>query len=164
MHIVPVRKSCSKYNSEYLVSLKGKNVTLKAIHYHITKKTYKPFIEMKEGAIGTTSFIDEIKVKLGAKIILIHNIDTGDGLANGQLGILADIIYTTDGKPDKLIFNLQKSGIGLQNRKRFPNIARKFPHSVIIEKVSISYSIRKKGGIVGSTATQFPMKLANASP
>ena len=83
LHIVPIRKSCSKYNSEYLVSLKGKEVTLKAIHYHSTQKTYKPFIEMKEGAIGTTSFIDEIKVKLGAKIILIHNIDTGDGLTNG---------------------------------------------------------------------------------
>ena len=164
LHIVPVRKSCSKYNSEYLVSLQGKEVKLKAIHYHSTQKRYKPFIESKEGAIGTTSFIDEIKVKLGAKIILIHNIDTGDGLTNGQLGILTNIIYTTDGKPDKLIVNLQKSGVGLQNRNRFPNIARKFPNSVIIEKVSISYSIRKKGGIVGSTATlvQFPIKLANA--
>ena len=80
------------------------------------------------------------------------------------MGILTDIIYTTDGKPDKLIVNLQKNGIGLQNRQRFPNLARKFPNAVIIEKVSISYSIRKKGGIVGSTATlvQFPIKLANA--
>ena len=164
LHIVPIRKSCSKYNSEYLVSLTGQEVLLKASHYHSTQKTFKPFIEQKEGAIGTTSFLDEIKVKLGAKIILIHNINTLDGLTNGQLGILTNIIYTKDGKPDKLIVTLQKSEVGLENRKRFPNIAKKFPNSVIIEKVSISYSIRKKGGIVGSTATlvQFPIKLANA--
>ena len=107
---------------------------------------------------------EEWRLLFGVRNILIHNIDTGDGLTNGQLGILTNIIYTTDGKPDKLIVNLQKSGVGLQNRNRFPNIARKFPNSVIIEKVSISYSIRKKGGIVGSTATlvQFPIKLANA--
>ena len=164
LHIVPIRKTCAKFNYEYLVSLKGPEIILKASHYHSTKKTFKPFIEGKEGAIGNTSFIDEIKVKIGAKIIIIHNIDTGDGLTNGQLGILTDIINTTDGKPDKLIVTLQKVDVGSENRKKFPNIARKYPNSVIIEKASINYSIRKKGGIVGSTATliQFPIKLANA--
>ena len=35
---------------------------------------------------------------------------------------------------------------------------------VIIDRVSINYSIRKKGGAIGSTATlvQFPIKLAHA--
>ena len=84
-------------------------------------------------------------MKLGAKIIISHNINTEDGLTNGQLGILTDMINTTDGKPDKLIVKLQKSDVGLENRKKFPNIARKYPDSVIIEKASISYSIRKKG-------------------
>ena len=55
----------------------------------------------KEGAIGTISFLDVIRVKTGSKVILIHNIDTADGLTNGQLGVLVHIIYATDSKPDK---------------------------------------------------------------
>ena len=40
----------------------------------------------------------------------------------------------------------------------------KYPESVVIERVTINYAIRKKGGAVGSTATlvQFPVKLAHA--
>ena len=35
------------------------------------------------------------------------NIDTADGLTNGQLGVLVHVIYTTDSKPAKLIINFQ---------------------------------------------------------
>ena len=64
LHIVPIRKTCAKLNYEYLVSFKGKEIVLKASHYHSTQKIYKPFIDEKYGAIGNTSFIDEIKVKI----------------------------------------------------------------------------------------------------
>ena len=40
-------KACSKYNSEYINSVKGDEIILKASHYH-----YKPFIDKKEGAIA----------------------------------------------------------------------------------------------------------------
>ena len=38
------------------------------------------------------------------------------------------------------------------------------PESVIIERATLTYSIRKRGGTVGSTATlvQFPVKVAHA--
>ena len=162
--IVPTRKACARYNREYMDSLIGEELILKAKHFHPTQKKYKPFIEKKEGAIGTTSFLDEIHLKVGAKMILIHNIDTSDGLTNGQLGTLTSILYTVDGQPDKLILNLQKKDAGVKNRQKYPNIAKRFPDSVIIEKVSINYSLRKKGGSVGATATlvQFPLKVAHA--
>ena len=84
-------------------------------------------------------------------------------MTNGQLGTLIKIIYTTDGKPDKLVVQLKNPEAGIQNRKRFPSIAKKFPNGTIIERVSVNYSVRKKGGIVGATATlvQFPIKLAH---
>ena len=164
VHIVPTRKACAKYNSDYLNSLKEDEIHLKANHYNTTQKNFKPFIEKKEGAIGTTSFLDEIHLKLGCDVILIHNVDTSDGLTNGQMGKLVSIIHSSNGKPDKLIINLQKKSAGVRNRKRFPDIAAKFPDAVIIEKVSINYSLRKKGGVVGATATlvQFPVKVAHA--
>ena len=108
LYIVPTRKACAKHNKAYLNSLEGDEIPLKARHYHATQKKYNPFIEKKEGAIGTTAFQDDLRLKIGANIILIHNIDTSDGLTNGQLGKLINIIYSKDGEADKLIIKLQK--------------------------------------------------------
>ena len=103
-------------------------------------------------------------MKIGAKIIVIHNIDTSDGLTNGQLGVLVNIIKSKDGVVEKLIVKLQRKEIGVRNRRKHQGLLYKHPESVIIERVSVNYAIRKRGGAVGSTATlvQFPVKLAHA--
>ena len=72
------------------------------------RKKYTPFIDKKEGAIGTTAFQDELRLKISANIIIIHNIDTSDGLTNGQLGELIEIVKTKDGEADKLIIKLKR--------------------------------------------------------
>ena len=96
--------------------------------------------------------------------MIIHNIDTSDGLTNGQLGQLIDVVKTKTGEVDKLIINLVNANVGIENRKKFSNITNKFTQSVIIERVTVSYSLRKNGGKVGSNVTlfQFPVKLAHA--
>ena len=105
-----------------------------------------------------------MKLKLGASIILINNIDTSDGLTNGQLGEFIQTINTKDGEVDKLIIKLKKKEIGENNRRKFPGLTSKYPGSVVIERSTVNYPIRKRGGAVGSSATliQFPVKLAHA--
>ena len=102
LYIVCKRKECAKLNQEYLNSIKGELMIMKATHHHAKQKTYKPWIEPKEGAVSTTSFLDELKLKLVAKVMLIHNIDTVDCLTNRQLGELIDVINTKKGEVDKL--------------------------------------------------------------
>ena len=68
--------------------------------------------------------------------MIIHNIDTADGLTNGQLGELVTIIRTTKGEVDKLIVRLKKKNAGQHNRSKFPGLASRFPNCVIIERVS----------------------------
>ena len=164
MYIVCKRKECARLNQEYLNSLNGELIKLKATHHHATQKTYKPWIEPKEGAVATTSFLNELKLKLGAKVMLIHNIDTVDCLTNGQLGELIDVIKTKNGEVDKLVIKLQNETAGKQNRTHHAGLVRKYPNCVIIERVSNQYTLRKKSGEVGTTATvmQFPVKLAFA--
>ena len=125
LYIFPTKTTCSKYNKKYLDSIEGEEIIMKAKHFHATQKKYTPFIEKKEGAIGTTAFIDELKLKVGVKIIIINNIDTTDGLTNGQLGELVKVIYTKDGEADKLIVTLKQKEVGILNRRKFPGLAKK---------------------------------------
>ena len=164
LYIVCKRKDCARMNLEHIVRLKGKAIMLKAKHHHPTQKNYKPYIEPKEGAVATTSFLDEIILKIGANIIIIHNIATTDSLTNGQLGTLIDVIKTTDGKVDKLVVKLNNKSAGKQNRSKHPGLAARYPDCVFLERVSNQYTLRKKSGDVSSTATviQFPVKLAFA--
>ena len=164
LHIVCKRKECARINLERMTKIKREVISIHAIHHHATQKSYKPLIDSKEGTVASTSFINELQLKIGAKIMLIHNIDTVDCLTNGQLGQLVEVIKTTDGKIDKLIVKLHNTKAGKQNRQNHPALAAKHPDCVFIERVSNQYTLRKKGGVVGTTATviQFPVKLAFA--
>ena len=165
LNIVCKRKDCARLNNKYLANLGETSVlTIKARHHHPTQKNYKPYIEPKEGAVGPTAFINELTLKFGSKVIIIHNIDTPDRLTNGQLGVLVDVIRTTKGEVDKLIVKLNSKNSGIQNRARFPGLAARYPECVFIERVTNQYSIRKRSGDVSSTASviQFPIKLAFA--
>ena len=164
LYIVCKRKACAEINESYLNSLGGELITIQAKHHHATQTKYKPYIEPKEGAVASTSFMDKLKVKIGGKIMIIHNIDTADGLTNGQMGELIHIVKTTKGEVDKLILKLANSKAGQKNRSQYPNLSSKFPNCVVIERVNLQYTLRKKGGEAGATANviQFPLKLAFA--
>ena len=120
LYIVCKRKECAKLNLEYLNTLTGEMIKIKAKHHHATQKKYKPWIEPKEGAVASTSFLDELKLKLGAKVMIIHNIGTVDSLTNGQLGVLVDVIRTTSLDVDKLVIKLQNQTAGKKNQQNHP--------------------------------------------
>ena len=105
-----------------------------------------------------------LKLKIGCKIILIHNIDTPDGLTNGQLGLLLGVIKADDGSIIKCIVKFTNTRIGQANRSRNQKYAAKYPEGTIIEKVAFNYPISRKSSSASKKATliQFPIKLAQA--
>jgi exonuclease III len=114
--------------------------------------------------VGNSSFMDKLILKLGCKIILIHNIDTSDGLTNGQLGRLKDVIRTEDGSISRCIIEFKNEKVGRQSRARNQQFAAKYPKGTVIEKVSFSYTLSKKASTASTKATliQFPLKVAHA--
>ena len=164
LYIVCKRKECAEINTTNINSLDGELFIIEAKHHHATQAKYKPKIDSRDGTVGSTSFEDKLKVKINAKVMIIHNIDTADGLTNGQLGKLVKIVRTTKGEIDKLIVKLNNPKPGHKNRSNNQNLLSKFPNCVVIERVNYQYSLRKKSGEGGATANviQFPLKLAFA--
>merc|ERR1712240_667991 len=164
LYIVYKRKECAEIDTNNLNSLDGELITIEAKHHHATQAKYKPKIDSRDGTVGSSSFADKLKLKIEAKVMIIHNIDTADGLTNGQMGKLVKIVKTTTGEVDKLILKLNDPKPGQKNRSSNQNLLSKFPNCVVIERVNYQYSLRKKSGEGGATANviQFPVKLAFA--
>ena len=164
LYIVCKKKECARINTEYLNRLPGDEIIVQATHFQQAQKKYKPSICKKEGTVGNSSFMDSLRLKLGCKVILIHNIDTSDGLTNGQLGRLIGSITTEDGKTSKFIVQFKNERVGRKSRSNNQAFTAKYPNGTVIEKVSFSYSLSKKASTASAKATliQFPLKVAHA--
>ena len=158
------RKDVAERNLRYILQLPGRAIKIKARHHQQTQGNFKPKISQKDGAVGTTSMQDELILKIGAKVMIVHNIDTVDMICNGQVGELIDTIKVANEVVDKLVIKLVDSKAGESNRKKHPNLSQQYPECVFIERVSLQYTVRKKSGNVGSSATviQFPVRLSHA--
>ena len=158
------RTEVAARNKAYLPSLPGGTYIFAARHYQSSGESFDPqkYISKKDGAIGGTAFLNLVSVKVGCRVMLIHNIDVIDGLANGQFGELVAVVKTTQGKIDKLVIRPKDSKIGEENRKKFPKLAQLHPGCIFLERCVIQYSLTRDIKRVGSTATfvQFPIRLA----
>ena len=102
-----------------------------------------------------------LKIKIGARTMIIHNVDVVDGLTNGQLGVVIAFIKTKTGNVDKIVFKPRDPSIGGINRAKNPSLTSRYPDCVFIEKISFQYSMTKSGTSGSSrTIIQFPMTLA----
>ena len=158
------RKDVAQRNLMYIIRLRGRAIKIHARHHHPTQANFKPRISQKDGAVGTTTLLEDLILKIGAKLMIVQNIDTADMLCNGQIGTLVEVVRTTNDVVDLLVIKLMDIKAGENNRKKNSKLSQQYPDCVFIEKVSVQYTLRKKSGNVGSTATviQFPVRLAHA--
>ena len=64
-----------------------------------------------DGTIEDTAFLNQIQIKEGARVMIIHNINTPDGLTNGAQGTLVKIL-TDDKKVRYLMIKFDNEKIG----------------------------------------------------
>ena len=171
LYIGCVRADVGKMNDKYLRKLPGDYIRIYAVNHHPTMKDYDPKPDKKDGAIGKTAFLAVLTLKIGAKVMVVHNVDVPDMITNGQLGILRDVIRIGEGKHPKniqvLVVELKDKKAGRANQEKNRELAKMYPGCVFIERVSWQYSLtsRKTGKNrnVGATATviQFPLRVAH---
>ena len=71
-----------------------------------------------DGTIEDTAFLNQIHIKEGARVMIIHNINTSDGLTNGAQGSLVNIL-TEDKKVRYLMIKFDNEKIGREQSSNF---------------------------------------------
>ena len=148
-------------NKRYLMSLPGDEILIKAINYKSTKKGFRPTINQKDGSIHNTGFMDELTLKVGAKVMMIKNVNTSDCLTNGQTGVLLDAVKGKTGEVEYLVVRFDRESVGKQARTATPEIVQRYPGGTKVEKYLNTYSLSKKGSGATATLIQFPIRLCS---
>ena len=138
LYLFGTNKKVNQMNDRRLKALGGEAIIIKAICLHRTIKNFKPPIS-NSGNINNTPLQQELKVKIGAKVMLTYNVDTSDGLTNGARGELIGIEETKKGDISKLIIKFEKESHGRDKRRQTPAIERKYPGGTPIERVNFSF-------------------------
>ena len=87
--------------------------------FHIEAKIPRGFnpAVTKWGTFKDTQFRQVLSVKIGARVMLIYNIGTIDGLVNGQLGSVVGIEQNKNGEVQFIIVSFDDKEIGKKHRQ-----------------------------------------------
>ena len=92
MHVYPTNNSCFAWNTKMINTLAGDIYICKAIHKYKDHQT-----NLVDGCFPTDphktgNLLEVFPIKVGARLMLITNIDVGDGLTNGAMGTITHVI------------------------------------------------------------------------
>ena len=152
VHIYGTNAKVNARNNAKLDEMEGELFTIRAKNASRTVKTFKT---NNAGCIMNTPFQAVLKLKINAEVVLVHNINTLDGLTNGCRGVLIDV--EKKGKSiHRLVIKFHNPDHGRLQREKNP--CRKHPEATYIDPVLWQYQI----GAATATVFQFPVKGAEA--
>ena len=151
--------TCNRTNSRTLSFLHSPLITSEAVHIpsNVTIQ--------ESGTIEGTAFLQKLELKVEARVMLIHNINTSDGLTNGQQGTVKDV-DVRDGRVHRIFIKFDNSNIGQQQRNKFNHLTKVTRNIewIPIEKSNHQYTLGDVSKNHGARASliQFPLRLSLA--
>ena len=143
MYITCTNKTVMKRNDIRLNELKTELLEIHARHLHPTIKEFRPKLDDK-GTVGGTSFLQTLRIKIGSRVMLIHDLDVLDGLSNGTRGELIAIEKDSKENVIRLMIKFDESFQGLQKRGANSRLSSKYPGCTPIEKYLCTYTLGKR--------------------
>ena len=158
-HIFYTNKDCNEHNADCLNFLDSEKFDIDAIE--ALPKGFKT--KLKHGhTIEETGFAKKLSVKVGARIVLIKNLNTQDGLVNGSMGKVVGV-EKKDSKIHCIVVAFDDEETGSRQRQKHPGISAKYTNEngTPIFKHQHEYLLTNKK-TAKAKLLQFPLILAFA--
>ena len=164
MFISCKNKNVEMLNAKRLNEIQEDLIVFEAVNMHSTIKNFKPPIGNK-GNVKDTPFLQTLKLKIGARVMLTYNIDTLDCLTNGTRGMLVGFHKNKAGVIVQIMIKFDEEHQGKYKRDSHSKLSALYPGATPIERVSFQYSLAKRSTTVSNTAKviQFPLCLCFAA-
>ena len=162
LHVYTRNADVDVQNTKMLDQLapKAQQVTIKALDQPKDTHTFLLDITMPKNKANTGGLVGELHLAVGAKEMLVVNIDISDGLVNGALGTVSGIVTTSSQITTILVkFNSDRVGTAAIQKSHFK---QDYPDCVPITKHETSFRIGKNK-TVEATRSQFPFVLSWAT-
>ena len=159
IHLFGKNKDVNDFNNHRLADLPGEEYVIPAINIHPARGNFKPSIS-KDGRVNDTPFLEKLRINLDARLMLTYNVDTADGLTNGALGQIKQVVLNNN-SVGQILIRFDNKEVGRQLR----NSQKEKSDLTPIGKISFSYSLGsiKKEHAATAKVVQFPIKLSWAS-
>ena len=166
LYVFALKKTVKKYNEAKLNLLNEESECLQATNILSTRQHFEPKVDHKDGKVKGTPLLNTLHLKKGAKVILIYNVDVGDGLNNGAKGIVLDFVRK-ENTITHIIVEFENKDAGKSLRQSLLgtiDALNAYPYGVPIPRLTFSYSLSRHQAQDGQKAIciQFPLALGFA--
>jgi hypothetical protein len=157
LHVFSTNQSVNEHNAEMLQKLQTKHEVLTAVD---KKPEALKSYDVSQDSRFTGGLPSQITLAIGAKVMVIRNIDISDGLVNGAQGVI--IAFLKRQSEIEVVFvEFQESDVGKCARQKSKHVTqqRQFPRATPIERTEISFTVNKNNKGLTISRLQFPLKL-----
>ncbi len=167
MHVFYTNKEVHDHNTKMLEQLTTKAKDFNAIH--ILPKGFSTRTT-KHGTVASTQFQEVLRLRIGARCMLIFNVNTIDELVNGATGT---VLGFEKGKRfvknifDCIVVKFDDDSCGQAQRKKYPLLSEKYKeeNGTPIFRHELEYFIQsgRKTHAAQAKVIQFPLRVCYAS-
>ena len=156
LHLYFKNESVDNYNNSCLNKLGGHLYSAKAMI--ATAPGHKS--KVVNGRVDKTGFMKELKLKIGARVMLVHNTNLIDSLCNGMMGTVTGVKVNEENILTCIIVKFDDPKVGKERRKAYPQFSS---IGTPIFRTEFGYQLPSKKGYSHSASAkvnQFPLRLA----
>ena len=163
LFIFSINANVTEQNENFLSKLEGEEILCRAIVRHNIMANFTPLLE-KDGSIKGTPLQNELKLKIGAEVMLTYNIDVVDGLTNGAFGKIIGFEFSRGRNLKFIMIEFYSERVGRERRNKFSCYSTKYPKATPIGLYESHYNIQNRFSTSTSKAIaiNFPIKLSFA--